>query len=203
MIKFDAAAAAAERSTRRDLTAKFPDPRRSYLDPPPAVTTKTDVRMTQSTQEAGNGATDGGISPTTGLPLTGISTEELRQELVRRQKRLASLTAQREKLTQQLADVNAEIASLGGGVVPLPDLPRRSGATGVRRARAHNDISLPDAIAMAVEVRATVTPAEAAELVRANGYQTTARNFGILVAHTLAKDPRFKRVERGRYERVS
>src|SRR5262250_3318583 len=98
MIKFDAASAAAERSSRRDLEAKFPDPRRSYLDPPSAVTTKTDVRMTQSTQEAGNGAPEDGLSPATGLPLTGISTEELRQELVRRQKRLASLTAQRDKL---------------------------------------------------------------------------------------------------------
>jgi len=55
---------------------------------------------------------------------------------------------------------------------------------------------------MAVEPRATVTPAEAAQLVRSNGYQSTAKNFGMVVANALAKDARFARRGRGHYERV-
>jgi hypothetical protein len=56
---------------------------------------------------------------------------------------------------------------------------------------------------MAVEVRATITPTEAAQLVLANGYRSTSKNFGMMVANALAKDARFRRVSRGIYERVS
>ncbi|HTE06512.1 MAG TPA: hypothetical protein VK824_09970 [Planctomycetota bacterium] len=76
-------------------------------------------------------------------------------------------------------------------------------APGVSRApRGTSALSLKDAIAQAIEPRALVTPAEAAELVRKNGYASSAKNFGMLVANTLAKDARFRRVGRGSYERI-
>ena len=37
----------------------------------------------------------------------------------------------------------------------------------------------------------------------ANGFKTTSSRFNMMVSNTLAKDPRFKRVSRGQYERVS
>ncbi len=211
MMPIGAAPAAAERGRQPQMMTKFPDPRRSYLDPPAVVISHgTDTRMSQSDSEAGlDAAADAAPAPKAagpgGAPLVGISTEDLRQELVRRQKRLNALLAHRDRLTRQLDEVNGEIGALGGSLGAAVAAPRRLPAEpgAPRRARARNEVILPDAIALAVEVRATVTPAEAAELVKANGYQTTAQNFGILVAHTLAKDARFKRVERGRYERVS
>jgi len=62
---------------------------------------------------------------------------------------------------------------------------------------------LADAIAAAVEVRAQITPAEAAELVRSNGYVTNASKFTMTVANALAKDKRFRRLARGVYERIA
>ena len=83
-------------------------------------------------------------------------------------------------------------------------------ATGERRAakgcderNLHVEITLSDAMAMAVEVRATVTPTEVAQLVQANGYRSTSKNFAMMVANALAKDKRFRRLSRGQYERIA
>jgi len=134
--------------------------------------------------------------------LTKVSTAELQRELVRREKSVSRLHARRDDLLAQLKDVEKEIAALGGAKGP-----RRGGSTGGgRRAggrgRARNEISLPDAIAQAMEVGATVSPKEAAELVLANGYKTTSANFNMMVSNALAKDKRFKRLGRGQYERI-
>jgi len=73
----------------------------------------------------------------------------------------------------------------------------------VPRVRSRNEITLSDAMAMAVEVRATVTPTEVANLVQANGYRSTSKNFAMMVANALAKDKRFRRLSRGQYERIA
>ena len=96
------------------------------------------------------------------------------------------------------------LVQIGGTLAELDDLigcAEQGHHIGRRRAR--NDISLGDALAGAMEVRAVVSPAEAAELVRSNGYKTNARNFAMMVSNTLAKDKRFKRISRGQYERVA
>ena len=64
-------------------------------------------------------------------------------------------------------------------------------------------MTLGDALAHSMDIRAQVSPAEASQLVVANGYKTTSKHFNMMVSNTLAKDPRFKRVSRGQYERVS
>ncbi|HTE04921.1 MAG TPA: hypothetical protein VK824_01910 [Planctomycetota bacterium] len=71
-----------------------------------------------------------------------------------------------------------------------------------KRARAKNAVSLADALAQCMEVRAVVTPAEAAEMVLRNGYTSTSKNLGMMVSNALARDTRFKRVSRGQYERI-
>ncbi len=135
-----------------------------------------------------------------------LSTTELQEELVRRRKAVAKLQARRDSLREQLRAVEAEILQLGGasgvGVRTAVSKPRGRTSGAPRRPRAKNSVSLADAIAMAVEVRATVTPAEVSKIVLANGYVSNARNFAMMVANTLARDDRFKRLERGRYERV-
>jgi hypothetical protein len=64
-------------------------------------------------------------------------------------------------------------------------------------------MTLPEAIMKAVGVGKTITPAIAAKAVRKVGYKSTSKNFGMVVANALGKDKRFKRLERGKYERVA
>ena len=103
----------------------------------------------------------------------------------------------------KMAVLEAEMGIVGPtdgslAAAPLPTVVERP-----RRQRAKNSVSLADALAMAIEPRATVSPAEAAQLVLSNGYQSTAKNFGMVVANALAKDARFARRSRGLYERVA
>ena len=63
-------------------------------------------------------------------------------------------------------------------------------------------MSLPEALVQACEVGAVVSPSEAAQLVQANGFKTTSKNFNMMVSNALAKDKRFKRIGRGQYERI-
>jgi hypothetical protein len=151
------------------------------------------------------------------MNLQTLSTTDLQAELTRREKQGRHLTDRRERLARELAEIDAELLALG--VAPAGRTSRRDAAasstpseagdaeaTGTpraRRSRAKNSISLGDALAAAMEIRAVVTPAEASELVRKNGYTSTSQNFGMLVSNALAKDPRFKRLSRGQYERVA
>src|SRR4051812_37347022 len=97
-------------------TLRFPDPRRSYAPP---LHSPADTFMSSSgTSVANDGTQPDGTPEPPNKPLTGISTEDLRLELGRRQKRLSGLYIQRDRLARQLADVNAQIASLGGGAAP-------------------------------------------------------------------------------------
>jgi hypothetical protein len=124
--------------------------------------------------------------------LKRISTADLNRELERRELDARALLKKREKLLMELSKIEADLADRGA-----------AGELGVPRKRAKNDVSLGDALAQAMEVRAVVSPAEASQLVKANGYKTTSKNFNMMVSNTLAKDRRFKRVSRGQYERIN
>ena len=133
------------------------------------------------------------------MKLNNISTAELNAEIARREKVRPKLEARRKVLLSELAEIDAE---LGGGSSRRGNKPGpKPGSTGRRRAK--NDISLGDALAQAMEVRAVVSPAEAADYVKKNGYKTTSKNFNMMVSNALAKDPRFKRLSRGQYERTA
>jgi hypothetical protein len=142
------------------------------------------------------------------MALDRISTSELQAELRRRESDASRLQATRDKLYKQLEEVDRELHALGvsGGRSPAA---RRTGRPGRKPGgrpaggkRAKNSLSLPDAVADAMEVGAVISPREAADLVLANGYKSTAKNFNMLVSNALAKDGRFKRLGRGQYERV-
>lgn len=137
------------------------------------------------------------------MPLESLSTEELKRELDRRQGELKRLTTRRSRLAEQLAEIEAQIRSMGGENGPVPGETRRHAQPRAPRVRSKNEITLSDAMAMAVEVRATVTPTEVAQLVQANGYRSTSKNFAMMVANALAKDKRFRRLSRGQYERIA
>jgi len=128
------------------------------------------------------------------MNLKSIPTVDLNRELERREMSAEALLRKREKLINELEKIESEIEASGvasGGNALRP-----------KRRRAKNDMSLGDALAQSMEVRAVVSPAEASQLVKANGYKTTSKNFNMMVSNTLAKDKRFKRVSRGQYERI-
>jgi hypothetical protein len=151
------------------------------------------------------------------MALKSASTAELRRELERRQKAAGRIAARRDKLARKLAQLDAELADLGGspsarrgrkpgrkpGRRPGRKPGRRPGATAGSRKRPRNALTLPDAIAAAMDKGAVISPAEAAGLVKTNGYKTTSKTFNISVSQALTKDKRFKRVGRGQYEKVS
>ncbi|MDG2147899.1 MAG: hypothetical protein P8N09_00070 [Planctomycetota bacterium] len=134
------------------------------------------------------------------MALRALSTSELQKELHRREKSAHKLQARRAKLLKELAEVEEKIGFLEGSTNQTR--MGRFGDPGTARRRARNDMTLPDAICAAMEVRAIVTPKEASDLVLANGFQTTSKNFNMMVSNALAKDTRFKRIGRGQYERV-
>ena len=65
-----------------------------------------------------------------------------------------------------------------------------------------NPLNLADALAACVEPRAEVGIREVIDLLLANGYKTDAMCFSVMVCNTLTRDPRWRRVGRGRYRRV-
>jgi hypothetical protein len=164
------------------------------------------------------------------MALKRISTAELQRELVRREKTTKRLQARHKKLSAELASVEAELAELGtaaparrrrkvtrgrrktvgrkrktgrkkkAGRKRKAGRKKAAGRKGTRR-RARNKVPLPDALAAVVRPGTVVSPAEAAKRVRAKGFKTTSKHFGMMVAGALAKDKRFKRKGRGEYER--
>jgi hypothetical protein len=136
-------------------------------------------------------------------PLAMVPMDELLAEIERRHARARVLIAERERILEKLAALEAEMgivaSARSAANLAMPPAAER----GPRRQRARNSVSLADALAQAIEVRATISPAEAAQLVLSNGYLSTAKNFGMVVANALAKDKRFERRSRGLYERVA
>lgn len=136
-------------------------------------------------------------------PLAKVPMDELLAEVDRRHARARTLIAERERILAKLAALEAEMGIVASAIRSAATEARPTIGGQPRRQRARNGISLADALAQAIEVRATVSPAEAAQLVLSNGYQSTAKHFGMVVANALAKDKRFERRARGLYERIA
>ncbi len=129
--------------------------------------------------------------------LQALSTADLTAELQRREKDQAKLQARRKKLLAELDQLDKDLGDLNGK--PAKSAAKRS----TKAPRPKNDLTLRDALAAAVPVGESITAKEAADAIRAAGYQTNSKNFGVQVASRLAKDERFERTERGIYKRVS
>ncbi len=122
--------------------------------------------------------------------LESMSSAALQAELARRQRQASSLLRKRDRLREQLSQIEAEIAEMGATAV-----------VGVEpgRKRARNSESLVDAMHR-VLAGTELTVTELSEAVQAAGYVTTSPNFRTIVNQTLIKYPKlFKRVSRGVY----
>ena len=131
-----------------------------------------------------------------GAKLANVSLNELHKEILRRQRMLPQLIAQRDELDRQIA----ELQGLGGPKATAP--PRTGERTGRRRGRRVATGRAGSLVEKLVEIfqgKGKLSVAEASQAVVAAGYQTKSRNFPTIVAMMLAKDKRFRRVKRGQY----
>lgn len=124
--------------------------------------------------------------------LSALSVADLEREIAKRKRRLgrylSRLQVKRATLVRRLSALDAEIARHGGAV--------RGGRGG--RVRPRNEMNLADSLAMVLK-NATMSVTKVTEEVQRAGYRTTSPNFRTIVNQTLIKDPRFKRVSRGKY----
>ena len=129
-------------------------------------------------------------APSSRGSLETMSSAALQAELARRQRQAANLLKKRDRLREQLAAIESEIAEMGATAV-----------VGVEpgRKRARNAESLVDAMRR-VLTGTELTVTELSDAVQAAGYVTTSPNFRTIVNQTLIKYPKmFKRVARGVY----
>lgn len=124
-----------------------------------------------------------------------VSLDDLEREMHRRQREVGKLVAKRDRLAAQVGDLDAQIKALGGAASVGSF---GTTAAGRPRRRPQNDANLSDSL-LGVLKSATMSVTEASEAVQKAGYQTTSSSFRTIVNQTLIKDPRFKKVSRGRY----
>ncbi len=122
--------------------------------------------------------------------LSSMTLTDIRRELNRRQRTVATLERRKQRLLRKLEDIDAKIMASGGS----GGLTRLGG----RRTRARNETNLIDALAATLKGK-TLSVTEAAAAVQKNGYKTTSPNFRTMVNAALLNKKKFKRVERGQY----
>ena len=121
-----------------------------------------------------------------------ISISELEGMLSGKKRQLQRLISKRERLQNDLDDVNAKIEAIHGGA---------AGSIPAGGKRARNEMNLPDTIEAVMKkegVKSMRVP-EIVKNVEAMGYRSTSANFRGIVNQTLIKDDRFKQVSRGQY----
>ncbi len=139
--------------------------------------------------------------------LGNVTTSALRTELDRRARGLDRLETKREKLLEQLEDVEIEIETLSSAIGAGAPTGRkkkrgtRRGAGGSKttsRKRPRNDMNLVDALAKVLKTK-TMGVTEVSDAVQKAGYKTSSPNFRTIVNQTLINSGKFKRVSRGQY----
>lgn len=145
------------------------------------------AKRAKKTAKRGRRSAASADAPRSGSSLENLSVTELQMELARRRRGVARLERRRDRLTAELAEINAQIAELGG-----------SSGGGGRGGRGRNSMTLPDALYQVLQGR-TMSVTEAADAVRSAGYSSSAANFRTMVNQALLKDKRFKKVARGQY----
>ena len=131
-----------------------------------------------------------------------MTIAELRKQLAAKEAKLAKLQMKRGKVAKQLAALDSEIASLGGGPVKTKRKGRKKVAkkTAARRGkRTKGGPSLADVLAKVLVGKGEMKVAEAAKLAIGAGYKSSSSQFGNIVSQTLSGDKRFKKIARGIY----
>jgi len=157
-----------------------------------------------------------------GTGLATISLSDLRAELQRRQRAAMPLLRRRERLVEQLTDIDGQLAAHGINVDDAPAAtpptpptrgvgrPRRSGTTPKARKvsrkaggrsgpRGDNSMKLVDALHSLLS-GTQMAVKDVVVAVQKSGYKTKSPNFRTIVNQALTANPdRFKKVSRGVY----
>jgi len=118
----------------------------------------------------------------------GLSLAQLEHLLASRRAQIRKFGKRRAKLSRELAQIDKQIAALGGAGL---------GAAG---GRARNEKSL---VAMLEEVMGGGKPMGVGDIVAAvqkKGYRSTSANFRGIVNQTLIKEKQFTSAGRGMYQ---
>jgi len=127
--------------------------------------------------------------------LAKVSVEDLKKEILRRQKALPKLIAKRDEVNCQIAELEAL-----GGAKPAAMLRKKAGRKAGRRARrGARPGSLASALVEAFKGKRKLSVGEAAGAVQAAGYKSKSKDFQNIVGMTLSHGTQFKRVGRGVY----
>ena len=127
--------------------------------------------------------------------INGVTTDDLRAELRRRQRRLPALERKRKQLLTKLEGIEAEIGSIDGAATS-----RRRGRAGAGRTRPRNEQTLAEAITKVLKPDKPMSVTGVAEAVQRAGYKTHAANFYTIVNQTLLREKKqFKKMGRGQY----
>ena len=120
--------------------------------------------------------------------LNTMSMADLQAELQRRERGIRKLERRRERLLNELAQVDSELASVGA----------LSAAGGIRR-RPRNENNLVDSLAIVLKNK-TMSVTDVTAEVQAAGYMTTDANFRTIVNQALIREKKvFKKISRGQY----
>jgi hypothetical protein len=131
------------------------------------------------------------------VKLARVLIEELKKEIVRRQRVIPKLLAMRDALDRKIAELQDLIGPPAASKKPAARKPaKRRARKAMRAARAG---SLAGKLAEVFQGKKKMSLAEAIEAVQAAGYQTKSKNFATIVGNVLAQDKRFRRVRRGEY----
>ena len=125
-----------------------------------------------------------------------IAVEDLKKEIVRRQKALPKLIQERDQLGRQIAELEA----LGAVKVAVKRGRKARGRKILRRVQqASRPGSLSSKLVEVLQDKKSLSLSEVIQAVLAAGYKTKSKNFATIVGNTMAKDNRFRRVRKGVY----
>jgi len=117
-----------------------------------------------------------------------MSIQELQAELQRRERGIRKLERRRERLLDELAQVDTELGAVGA-----------LGAGGRIRRRPRNEMNLVDSLAVVLNGK-TMSVTDVTQAVQKAGYITTAANFRTIVNQALIREKKvFKKISRGQY----
>jgi len=128
--------------------------------------------------------------------LAKMSVEELKKEILRRQRAIPKLIAKRDALDKKIAELQGLGELKAAPKRARKKLAKKRGRKAMRAGRAG---SLSSKLAEVLQGKARMSIAEAMEAVLAAGYKTKSKNFSTIVGMTLSKDKRFRRVRKGQY----
>jgi len=139
-----------------------------------------------------------------------MSIARLRKELARKEQQVARLTAKKEDLLKQIADVDGQIEAIVGkgadrGAAPKAEKPasKQAGKRGTKRRKKQRRGGRPKLAETIKEIlqeaKEPMGANDIAEALKARKFKTRSKNLVNLVREALTRVKGVRRVSRGQY----